>query len=288
MLNPGGIVAIGRHLGGKVTLTKKLLPFLPEATTYVEPCMGFFTLGLNYAHPCHKVAYDLHPRTVNLLWVIQSQVWDLVSAINDSPRDGQALERCWESCVDVDPLEDARRWYWVSAGTYSGAGSRWNTSFTPARIERCQHHTANHLHVVSRRLRGVSILQGDGLRFAHRHASPDTLFYFDPTYENSVRGAKDNRAKNPEKSLTRNQYAYETDQSALLETVLNLKGMVVVSGYPNGRYDDALEGWVTKDFDSYDSAQNKRTERIWINRAAWSRLRWKEFAHAQQMEFLVS
>ncbi|NER80390.1 MAG: DNA adenine methylase [Leptolyngbya sp. SIO1D8] len=281
------VVAIGRYMGGKIVLASQLLPFFPQAKTYYEGCMGFFTLGLNYPFPCDRVAYDLNPRTINLLRVIRDLPSQLVDSISNSPRDIDSLKACWE--VADDPMEDARRYWWVAASTFNGGGSRWSSGITKARLKRCHDITAEHLWVVSERLQGVSIVQGDGLLAAPQHDAPDTLFYLDPTYENSVRGSKDNRVKNPVKALTRNQYAYETNQQDLLQVALELQGMVIVSGYPNSRYDDALKGWITKDFQVLDSARKPRIERIWINPKAWGALRWKEFSHATQLKLeLVS
>jgi DNA adenine methylase len=264
------IVSIGRYLGGKVAIAHKLLPYLGHSCRlYHEPCMGFFTLGLNVNHPI-RMGSDLNWRTYNLLTVIQDHCEDLVAAIHGSPREPDALKQCWEQ--SPDPLEDARRYYWVSVSTRSGAGGRWSSGVSSTRAPRCRRHRASHLYAVSDRLQGVELRHTDGLVAARQVDSPRTLFYFDPTYENSVRGAKDNRHADQAASLTRNQYLYETDQGALLSTVLGLTGMVVLSGYPNPLYDNALEGWETVDFPSFDLAGNQKTERLWLNPQAWSKL----------------
>lgn len=265
-------ISIGRYLGGKVRLARAILPWLSQPTNlYIEPMAGLFTLGLNLYHAPQRVAVELNPRTYNLLLMVRDRAPELIKAINNSPRDRTSLEDCW--LESDDPLEDARRYYWVTVSTFTGGGTRWATGVTEQRAKRCLSHRADHLWAASDRLRGVEILHGDGLHCASTLDRPGALHYFDPTYVNAVRGAKDNRHANTEASLTRNQYQFETDQEALLTTVAALRGAVVVSGYPNKPY-GALEdeGWQIVDITSRDAARNVKVERLWFNPVAWNRL----------------
>ncbi|MDA0267236.1 MAG: hypothetical protein O3A14_09800 [Cyanobacteria bacterium] len=265
------IVSIGRYLGGKVRLARQILPYLQQkCSLYSEPMAGLYTLGLNLYHAPLRCGFELNLRTHNLLVQIRDNAADLIAAINASPRDPLTLDLCWLQADD--PLEDARRYYWVSMATYNGGGTRWNSGVTKGRSRKCLRHRADHLWAVRDRLQGVDLFLGDGLEHIPALDTLGTLHYFDPTYHNSVRGAKDKRHADPQASLTRNQYAFETDQDRLLAVVSRMRGAVVVSGYPNLYYADALEGWKTVDIKALDASRQPRTERLWLNPQAWARL----------------
>lgn len=291
-------ITIGRYMGGKASLVASLLPFFPDCQTLVSPCGGFYSVELNYPHPRSRVYFDLNPRTVNLLRCIRDDCDRLVGCINVPPaaRTKEFLQSCFDAPrraygtralnPDFVNLFDAAAYYWVAQTSYRGAGTRWYSGITTNGVKKARSIDASYLKLVSARLQGVQIELGDGLAAAAQYDADETLFYIDPTYENSVRGAKDRRAKDAAKAMTRNQYAFETDQQQLVETALSLRGTVIVSGYPNPLYDKAFQGWITKDFEAGDTARNRRTERIWLNQQCWAALRWKGLTLATQMELM--
>ena len=63
----------------------------------------------------------------------------------------------------------------------------------------------------------------------------------------------------------------DDDHMKLLKTLLELEGMVMLSGYPSELYDDVLKGWnrvETKARISAGRGTDTRTECLWINPAA--------------------
>lgn len=63
----------------------------------------------------------------------------------------------------------------------------------------------------------------------------------------------------------------DKDHLDLLNTLLELEGMVMLSGYPSDLYDDTLNGWKridTKARISSGRGTDTRTECLWINPAA--------------------
>jgi DNA adenine methylase len=263
------IISIGRYKGGKVLLAKHILPYLPDARRYLEPFGGLYTLGLNYYGSPERHYTDLNVRTWNLLSQIQQNPARLIEAIRDSARDKQSLRDCWEEARHC--LEDARRYYWVCYASHNGGGTRWCSGLTESKINLAMAHQARHLGKASDRLRGVNLhcLNGIQLLQAEDFNRGDVLAYVDPTYTMDSRGAKDTRSNS---ELSRSQYAYETDQTALLLALANYRGMAVVSGYDNPAYAEALEGWQTIDIKTRDGAKNDAAERLWINPLAWENL----------------
>jgi len=85
--------------------------------------------------------------------------------------------------------------------------------------------------------------------------TPSTLIYCDPPYLLSTR--KSGRI-----------YKYEYSRSAhakLIDVIRKLNCMVIISGYPNALYDDALSGWNTYLFNAVTRAGSIATECLWFN-----------------------
>lgn len=261
------IISIGRYKGGKVELARKILPFLPPAETYIEPFGGLYTLGLNYTAATQRYYCDLNPRTHNLLAQIQQQPKALMAAISGQPRSRASLAACWETASDA--LEDAARYYWICQSTFTGGGTRWSSGVTQTRAACCESHKANHLGIVSARLRGTFLGFVDGLSvlLSAEVNQESTLAYLDPTYTGSSRRSRDSRHKT---GAPRSQYAVETDQGELLTALGRFKGMAVLSGYDNPEYNAALPGWQTVDIATRNAVGDRCIERLWINPAAWS------------------
>ena len=87
--------------------------------------------------------------------------------------------------------------------------------------------------------------------------SLDTLHYVDPPYLLETRN-----------TVTRG-YRHEmtfADHERLLDCLLDLAGMVVLSGYPSELYDNRLAGWHRIEHPkAYDGAGQRRQEVLWVN-----------------------
>jgi DNA adenine methylase len=113
---------------------------------------------------------------------------------------------------------------------------------------------------VHERLKRVVVLCSDALKVIREQDGERTLFYLDPPYVHETRA-------------TINAYAYEMDtvsHRALLDTIQQCKGHVMLSGYPNDLYDKALHNWNRHDREidnKVSNAASKRTmtESLWCN-----------------------
>jgi len=103
----------------------------------------------------------------------------------------------------------------------------------------------------------LSLIVGDGIKYLEETLIfPDTFIYCDPPYLMSTR------------SSTRQIYAHEmndTDHSRLLRAIVALKCLVMISGYPNAMYDDALSSWRTHTFMTTNRGGGHVTEKLWMN-----------------------
>nr|VTP01797.1 hypothetical protein BIN_B_04197 [Mycobacterium riyadhense] len=87
---------------------------------------------------------------------------------------------------------------------------------------------------------------------------PAVCLYVDPPYLGSTRSRN-----------YRTEMAAEDEHAQLLDSLLAAQASVVISGYPNALYDDALSNWDRVEIPSGTSqggAHAPRTEVLWSNR----------------------
>lgn len=260
-----------RYHGGKFKLAPWILGFFPRHHTYVEPFGGAASVLMQKERAHCEVYNDLNEEIVNVFRVLRdpAQAAQLAQQIYLTPFSRVEFERAYES-VD-DPVEQARRTVCRSfMGFGSGAAfSKHATGFrTGIRGERHASAASDMMtwpEAVSsftERLRGVTIESRDALRVMRSADKPGALFYVDPPYPHSTRGSTKG---------VRQKYAVELtddDHRALAECLRELKGMVVLSGYPCDLYDRELfSGWERHERDALADGARARTEVVWLNKA---------------------
>lgn len=115
--------------------------------------------------------------------------------------------------------------------------------------------------MVAGRFLHVLIENCDAKKLITRYDRDDALIYLDPPYVSETRSGK--------------YYAHEmtdADHSALLAAIDASRAMVVISGYPSDLYDSAMKGWHRVETNTHTDGAKARTEVLWINPKAWSRL----------------
>lgn len=118
------------------------------------------------------------------------------------------------------------------------------------------------LPAVHERLKRVVILNDDAIAVIKQQDGPRTLFYLDPPYMHGTRE-------------TTGEYAHEmsdADHEALLRTIVECKGCVMISGYRSDLYDDLLGKWVRHELEidnksSSKKSKDKKAECVWKNYA---------------------
>jgi DNA adenine methylase len=117
---------------------------------------------------------------------------------------------------------------------------------------------------VHARLRSVVVEALPAVQLIEQEDGPGTLFYCDPPYLKSTRTAPD---------VYRCEMT-EDDHQKLLEALLEVKGMVILSGYANPMYDEILTPatgwyWLSREVPNHASAKRVKelkTEVLWMNR----------------------
>ena len=135
------------------------------------------------------------------------------------------------------------------------------------------------------RLKRAQIENVSALTVIERYTTENSLCYCDPPYVSSTR-----KSGGYEDEMT------DEDHEKLLELLLETKGKVVVSGYPNELYEDYLGDWYKVEFEvaCHAAARTRnsklqgkgsvlkhaaRTEVLWLNEKAFR-------ASGEQLSFL--
>lgn len=208
-----------------------------------------------------EVANDINDDLVNFFSVLRDSPAEFIELIRLTPFARREFEKA--HTLHPDPMERARRLVIRSFMGFASdsacnieraSGFRANANRSGTTPARDWANLPENLEAVARRLSGVTIENRHWEDLIAHHDGPQTLFYFDPPYLESVR-------------LRFGAYKFElsdTDHRRLLAAARDLQGMVVISGYESELYSEMLSGWVTQKRDTFADGAKKRTEVLWI------------------------
>jgi DNA adenine methylase len=263
--------AVKTH-GGKCYLARRFLRLFPGHRTYVEPYAGGLSILLNKLRAPVEVAGDLNADLMVFYVCLRDRPDELITRVRAIPYTRKSFE---DACGTVDhprakdyfdAIERATAFLVKNRFSRGGLGRDYAWS---GRLRGGQPGDANswdtirdELPAIADRLQGVELYHGPALDLIKRRDSPETLFYLDPPYVHEGRTA-------------RNTYAHEMsndDHAELLDAISDVQGMVILSGYHNRLYDDALESWKHHEFRMPNHAgqtkvKTRRVEVLWMNPA---------------------
>lgn len=267
-------------------MLSRLLPLIPQGgLPYTEAYAGALNVLLNRPPAPVEAINDLDGRLVNLFRVLQDRetYQELLHRLRHTPYAraefvrARAILADWVRGVGVDPV--TLGWALVVATrlSFGGKGCDWGTVLKASYRGMAGTTSAwrgflEALEAVHERLFRVQIDQRDALDFLRFWDTPEAVHYVDPPYH-------------PEtvKGLYYLHNADEAHHKRLVETLLELRGAVVLSGYAHPVH-APLEaaGWRRVDFAtaSHMSARTResgmqgqgaarrrvpRVESVWLN-----------------------
>lgn len=264
--------------GGKQSLAPKLLPYIPEHHTYIE-CFGGGGSLLFAKEPSPVEVYnDLDGDLVNFFRVLRDPALfpDFYNRAWLSPYSREEYNFCKQHLNDdADTVERARRFFVLARFSFSGLlGSSFGIVVTASSRGMAQPASSYKsvlcmLPLISERLSRVEIESKDFRKFLTGYDTENTFAYLDPPYVPETRKSGKYRC---DMSLQ--------DHNDLIDILRNIKGKVMLSGYPNELYDSL--GWNRVEWDVVCKAagrtrasglqgvgnvleKQKRTECIWMN-----------------------
>jgi len=265
-----------RYHGGKWRLAPWILSFAPQHRSYVEPFGGAASVLLTKARAQTEIYNDLDGRIVALFAVLRDpqQSEQLLRMLALTPYARAEHELSYESCSDV--VEQARRTIirGMMGHASRGATSSHRTGFRTAR--RRGRHAAGewagypeHLRAIIERIQGVLIEHRNAIDVITEFDDLECLHYVDPPYPQCTRTTL--------LSGTGRAYAFEMSDEEhvrLAERLRQVKGMVLLSGYPCPLYDEQLyPDWERHETSALTDGRIERTEVLWLNPAASAALR---------------
>jgi len=252
-----------RWYGGKHYLAGRIVSVMSQHRVYVEPYGGAAAVLLNKLPSEVEVYNDLDGRLVRIFRVLRDHPEVFLYKLALTPY----AENEWQACHEPsdDEVEQARRDYVLIRQSFAGRGESFAYSRTRSRSGMAD-VVSGFLSAVAQipqvveRLRRVQIMQREALEVIALFDSPETLFYCDPPYL-------------PETVKERNQYLISMsrdDHERLLEALLQVRGKVILSGYPSPLYDEKLSSWYRLECDIACHAQSgkqkqRKTEVLWLN-----------------------
>jgi DNA adenine methylase len=251
-----------RWFGGKWRLAPWIISHFPSHRVYVEPFGGAGSVLMRKERAYAEIWNDLDGEVVNLFQVLRSDdAAKLVELITLTPFAHDEYRAAYD--ITDDPVERARRLIvrafmgFGSNAVHAKSGFRANSNRSGTTPSHDWDNYPPALTQIVERLRGVVICNGDAVRIMEQHDNAETLHYVDPPYVHSTRG-----------EAVKNAYSHEMDNDqhgALLDALCEMRGMVVLSGYPHPIYDEALQGWERVEREALADGARKRTEVLWLN-----------------------
>lgn len=263
-----------RYLGGKWKLAPWIIAQFPPHRVYVEPFGGAASVLLRKPRALGECYNDMDGAVVNLFRVLRdpASAAELCRLVSLTPFARAEFDSAFEPTDD--PVEAARR---LVLRSHAGHGSSAalavkSTGFRASMVNRGGNLPAGDwrnmpdaLAAIHDRLQGVLIEQRPALQVMARYDHPDALVYLDPPYVPGTRSTK----KRGESMF--HAYAHELtddDHVQLLDAILATEAMVVLSGYANDLYDDALKGWERLELATHADGALDRLEILWVSPAA--------------------
>lgn len=228
--------AVLRYPGSKWSLASRIVETFGEHAHYVEPYFGSGAVFFNKPPVAHEVLNDSNGSIVNLFRMLRDRTDELCWLLETTPWSREEYDQ--SHLLSGDDLEDARRFVvrcWQAHASDLAKKTGWKSRGAQQRAGGMSHRwlkVPEQLRELAWRLGDAEIEHRDAVEVIARHASADCLIYADPPYPHSVR--------------TQHMYGFEmtdADHERLLAALLAHPGQVVLSGYANPMYDDALSDW---------------------------------------------
>jgi DNA adenine methylase len=259
--------------GGKSYLAKRIAALMPPHTHYVEPFFGGGSVLLHKdPEGVSEVANDIHGELANFWGVLQSEEQfanfrRMAEAIPFSQPQYEHAQWALRHCAAEARLYCRAVWFFVVCRQSMAGRMKDFATLSRRRTRRGMNEQASAwlsavegLPAVHARLRRVVILNRPALDVIRQQDGEATLFYLDPPYL-------------PDTRATPDVYRHEMtpiEHAELLHALLDVRGKVMLSGYPSPLYDSTLKDWSRVEFDLPNHAAGgaskaRETEVLWCN-----------------------
>lgn len=255
-------VPVLKYPGAKWKIADWIISFMPEHHTYVEPFFGSGAVFFRKPMSNIETINDIDERVVNVFRCIRDHSDELINELAMTPYARDTYEETYE--VNLSKLSPVKAAVNFLNQSWQGHGFRTNEYKVGWRndvVGREQMYAVYNYYRLPLwvaqtvdRLKQVQIDNQPALEVIKRHNDKKVLLYVDPPYPLATRAGK--------------QYQYEMqrhDHVALLETLLDFKGLVIISSYDNDLYNSYLKEWHQEEIPALSEYGYKRKEKLYMN-----------------------
>jgi DNA adenine methylase len=257
--------------GGKYYMAKKIISVMPEHTHYLEAFAGGLSVLLN--KPCDGISETVNDLNGDLMnfWRVMSSpdmFEDFIKIVSMIPLGKPFFQAAKKSHPDEDRVTLAVKFFIRMRQSRQGLGMSYCTPTKRTRGGMNENVSAwisavEGLPEIHDRLRRVEVLSEDACAAIQRLDHPDLLVYCDPPYMSQTRSSPD---------LYGDYEMKYRQHEGLLNTLSQMKGKFILSGYPSELYKEYEEqySWDRREFDVANSAsgrqtKERKTEVLWAN-----------------------
>ena len=252
--------ALMKYPGSKWSMSRWIIDMFPEHRSYLDPFFGSGAILFNKPRSGIETVNDLDGNVVNLFYWIRHDPERLAREIHLIPYARQVYD---ESYINT-PADDFERAVQFYIRLNMGYGFRtngekvgWKNDIQGrekayAANDWC--HLPEKIMQAAERLRGVQIENRPAVELIRRFNFPNVFIYCDPPYVLSTRHGKQYRCE-----------MNDDDQEELLDTLLEHKGPVMISGYESELYSRKIGDWYREKTTSYSQVCSKKREIVWMN-----------------------
>ena len=252
--------------GSKSRLIKQIIKHFPDHTTFIDVFGGSGAVLLGKKPSKIEVYNDINFKLANLFKVLsdKNKTKMLVEQLEFTPYSRSEFENCRDTVDnELDEIELARKFIVVHRQSFAGLGKTWSYSIDDVKNNcsssvRKFHAGIERLQSIHYRIRRVQIENLPWQQLLKKYDRESSLFYLDPPYlpETRIGGG----------------YEFDfivNDHVELLESIKQIKGMCIISGYYSPLYAHLEDiGFTRVDIETISSVQkNKsaRVESLWIS-----------------------
>lgn len=248
-----------RYPGSKWNLANAIVGLLPPHKSYLEPYFGSGAVLFNKLPSPIETVNDLNLDIVNLFAIVRDRPLDLAEKLFLTPYSRKIYDDAFIQ-QPADSLEQSVNFIIksvMSHGFRTTEKSGWKNDINGREKAYAVKHWNDLPEIIREmtlRLKEVQIENRPALELIKRFNKKDVCMYIDPPYILSTR--------------TRKQYSFEMEDSdhvELLDTVLQSKAKILISGYDSELYNEKFKDWHRLEFSATAEKGLKRTEILWLN-----------------------
>ena len=254
--------ALIKYPGAKWSKARWIIDHFPEHHSYLEPFFGSGAVLFHKNRSDIETVNDLDGDVINLFQWIRNDPERFAKEIYFIPYARDIYNQAWAAqYTETDSFQRAVdfcvRMMMGHGFRTTGEKVGWKNDVQGREAAYAARYWADMPEIIiqaAERLRGVQIENRPAIELIRRFNFSNVLIYADPPYLLKTRHGK--------------QYKHEmtdADHIELLETLKAHRGPVLLSGYDNEIYQDALRDWYREETASFTQKAGKRLEILWMN-----------------------